>query len=462
VGSQIGQEVQDAIWNDFQYNVAVRFVAGISSNEWPILQELMNALANELDVTLNQPVEQHFLKEHVSSHKYHGTTGRVLLLEMECTSTNYSEDDEEFQETFLAMLREWVDEVIYSGSGNIVNPILMSFLPNYSDADLEAVAQNLIEECIETYELAKPLSFQTQNDNASDRFSFIPSEVLEVDGAFIQEDSTEEKSWDTSAVAIFDHLVSDNLRQRLLALIGGNEDKMEPDPKQWARGGLMDLPMGDEEGASQTTATGTGIVCLGMTPQAISDLCKEQAHDAIEEVQDIWRRLFPDYHVTRLSEAVLGDSVSPLTANAPMFGDSFQVHIDGDPYFAPPSPWTDVYGRYPNRCTGKPRFVSFLIYLNPEWKDEWGASTLFLDVATDTKSHVAPYPGRCVLMDQDISHSVTAPSLENLGPRYSLVFKLILHPKMRHQSMRALNCGRSWPFSTQLGSAADSHVTNEL
>ena len=43
---------------------------------------------------------------------------------------------------------------------------------------------------------------------------------------------------------------------------------------------------------------------------------------------------------------------------------------------------------------------------------------------------VAPAPGRVVLMDQDISHSVSAPH-EAAGsrPRYSLVLKLVLHPQ---------------------------------
>jgi hypothetical protein len=99
--------------------------------------------------------------------------------------------------------------------------------------------------------------------------------------------------------------------------------------------------------------------------------------------------------------------------------------------------------------------MSCLLYLN-DWKpDEWGAPTRFLDVATDTAYNVQAVPGRCVLMDQDITHSVVAP-LEAAGnrPRYSLVWKLILHPKEHGQDMTDLAGERQWPEPLRLGSAA--------
>jgi len=132
--------------------------------------------------------------------------------------------------------------------------------------------------------------------------------------------------------------------------------------------------------------------------------------------------------------------VSPLTANAPTHGDSFHYHIDGDPMVAPSSMWTDVYGRYQNRATGKPRFVSCLVYLNHAWNyDELGAPTRCLDVASGETLDIEPKPGRVVLMDQDITHTVVAPN-ENAGnqPRYSLVWKLVLFPKEEGQNMRKL------------------------
>ena len=146
-------------------------------------------------------------------------------------------------------------------------------------------------------------------------------------------------------------------------------------------------------------------------------------------------------------------TVSPLTANAPTHGDEFSYHIDADPNLAPPSPWTDVFGRYPNRQGGKPRFVSCLVYVNDEWEESWGAPTRFLDVATNTEHDIFPRPGRCAFMDQDITHSVVAPSSEaGKRPRYSLVWKLILHPKVPNQDMKL--CGHAvWPESILVGSA---------
>jgi hypothetical protein len=96
-----------------------------------------------------------------------------------------------------------------------------------------------------------------------------------------------------------------------------------------------------------------------------------------------------------------------------------------------------VFGRYPNRSRGKPRFVSCLLYLNGEWKDEWGAPTQFYDPPTGETFRVYPRPGRCVIMDQDITHTVIAPTkAAGARPRYSLVWKLILHPKSHGQSVR--------------------------
>lgn len=100
------------------------------------------------------------------------------------------------------------------------------------------------------------------------------------------------------------------------------------------------------------------------------------------------------------------------------------------------APWTDVYGRYFNRSHGKPRFVSCLLYLNDEWSEEMGAPTQFYDPPTGETFPVFPSPGKCVIMDSDVTHTVVAPNKSaGLRPRYSLVWKLILHPKKNRQSM---------------------------
>ena len=446
----------EPVLGGFRYKVSVPFISGISDTEWSVYLQLLDAVAAELDVSLERSIVAE-LREPTISSKYHGTTGRVMLFHH--LNDNNSVEDAEFQETFLGMLAELQDDFLYSGGGELTNPVLFDFcFPSEIEGDLVSSARSRVEECIEGFQLVEPMSFQPYDESQMDTFSFLPSKVIGVDGAFVRGTMNGDQSWDTSEVAVFDNLVSNNLRERLLDLIGGSEEGTDPDSNQWTRGALLDLPQDTKD---EITSSTKSTECLGMTPSAIANLCEEKAHSAIEEMQDILTSIFPDYHVSRLPEAVLGEAVSPLTANAPMFGDSFQPHIDGDPFFAPPSPWTDVFGRYPNRSKGKPRFVSMLVYLNKEWKDDWGASTLFYDVATNTESAVDARPGRCVMMDQDITHSVSAPSVEGVGPRYSLVFKLVLHPKTKHQDMKALNCGREWPQTLFLGSAKDQGKTEE-
>mmetsp|Transcript_43419 Transcript_43419/g.104922 ORF Transcript_43419/g.104922 Transcript_43419/m.104922 type:complete len:111 (+) Transcript_43419:1282-1614(+) len=99
--------------------------------------------------------------------------------------------------------------------------------------------------------------------------------------------------------------------------------------------------------------------------------------------------------------------------------------------------------------------MSCLLYLNDEWEEDWGAQTQFLDLPTDKLYGVTPKPGRCVLMDQDCSHMVVAPN-ESAGnrPRYSLVWKLILHPRENLQDMTDLAVGRPWPVPTLFGSGS--------
>ena len=42
---------------------------------------------------------------------------------------------------------------------------------------------------------------------------------------------------------------------------------------------------------------------------------------------------------------------------------------------------------------------------------------------------VRPRPGRMILMDQDVTHRVSAPSALAQRPRYSLVWKLVFFPR---------------------------------
>ena len=381
-----------------------------------------------------------------------GTLRRVLSLK-----TNL---DEESSECLRALIAQQMDHFIYE-SGELKQPVLVS-VQNVGENSSESSIVAILQKEIEQYGLRTPVHSNHKNvEKDSDSTMYKPAFQIEIDGAetLIDEESGE-TFWDTSSVVVFDNLVSDDLRRRLLDVVKGkassdndwNDVENGPDPDRWVRGGLQDIPDSDEEMNDQT------LSCWGLPAEAIEEICFEQ-HEAINEFESILTNLFPQFVVSRLPEAVYGECVSPLTANAPVAGEEslYDYHIDGDPLQTPPSPWTDVYGRYPNRSRGKPRFVSCILYLNDEWDGEkWGAPTKFYDPPTDDSCEVLPLPGRCVFLDQDLGHTVTPPKPSaGKRPRYSLVWKLILHPKTEQQDMTTLSEAlNSWPEPELFGSAA--------
>lgn len=411
-----------------------------------------------------------------------GATGRVVLLTAHGISLEdegMMNDEDEWLLPIRYSISEQMDRVLYEDASNGLDQPVLVFLRPYHESlkidneeDAVAALMSVVEEEADEYDLCKPLlaegDIKETNRAHSEAGRYLPSIHLEIDGAMVQNIDTLNTNWDTStcSVLVFDDLVDDDLRQGLLDVVlgrwGEGDNQWDdigngPDPKRWVRGGLIDVPddtsnVSHEEGVIDDVAT---TPCWGLSDEAVMDLCYNE-NASINELELRLTELFPQFTVSCLPEAVLGASVSPLTANAPTFGDTFDFHIDADPYQAPPSPWTDIYGRYPNRSIGKPRFVSCLIYLNDEWDDAFGAPTRFLDPPTEETHDVIPRPGRCVLMDQDCSHTVTAPT-EAAGrrPRYSIVWKLILHPKLFGQDVMDLSGERSdWPKPTLVGSAA--------
>jgi hypothetical protein len=395
-----------------------------------------------------------------------GVTGRVAMVEIPSLSaTNIGDETLAYWQVVLS---QQMDEILYNPENDCLRqPILLSFAAAASDdpSILKDRLVAMIQEQIEGYGLVDPV----QNHHLTKEWSsfnsaitFIPSLRYEVDGATVKDGLQDESIWDTSSVLVFDELVSADLRRRMLEVVLGQggehwDDANDgPDPSRWSEGGLIDLP---EEGEEDTLVSDDSIpVSYGLTDEALEEICQDDpVPTAFEEFEKILVALFDDVAVTRLPEAVLGAEVTPLTANAPCYGQCFNDHIDADPFFAPPSPWTDVFGRYANRATGKPRFVSCLVYLNDQWDaSEWGAPTRFFDVATETAVDISPKPGRVVVMDQDVTHTVVAP-LKAAGkcPRYSLVWKLVLHPKVHNQDMRRLagTHHAEWPEAVFIGSA---------
>eukprot|EP00633_Aureoumbra_lagunensis_P009729 CAMPEP_0197321022 /NCGR_PEP_ID=MMETSP0891-20130614/62748_1 /TAXON_ID=44058 ORGANISM="Aureoumbra lagunensis, Strain CCMP1510" /NCGR_SAMPLE_ID=MMETSP0891 /ASSEMBLY_ACC=CAM_ASM_000534 /LENGTH=447 /DNA_ID=CAMNT_0042812665 /DNA_START=46 /DNA_END=1385 /DNA_ORIENTATION=+ len=226
--------------------------------------------------------------------------------------------------------------------------------------------------------------------------------------------------FDMSEICVVDGLVDADLRRRIRKeCLGGSTFPNSV----WIRGGLSD-----------TVKPGATGGCWGLTPKALDALCQAPAVQELEHLVVAWLENANNAEctVTRMPAAVFGDEISPITANAPVSGDIFDYHIDADPFWSPPSPWRDFFGAYVNRDPGKPRFVSALFYLSepPFGESYLGASTSFLDTPTGATCQVLPIPGRLVLLDQDITHAVSAPT-EAAGkniPRFSLVVKLVIHP----------------------------------
>ncbi|KAL7537125.1 hypothetical protein ACHAXR_007604 [Thalassiosira sp. AJA248-18] len=460
-----------------------------------------------------------------------GALGRVLLFQV----SNFGEYDyDDDPDGILGDLGEICDEqvdLLLCGGGaseeeeeyddnnknkNKNNPILKDSVLIYfqTDDELELSSQSyrieyekddididyctrylsaIVAQHVQEYEMATPIqTFDTYNKQQiaeeSPSMMMVPSIHVELDGGYISyptsstTTTTTTPYWDSSSLLVFDNLVGQDLRKRLLdVVIGEDSDHYDarngPNPLRWVRGGLLDVPDDDsndppllepEENGNTAIETNTEDTNngdgggWGLTDEGLQEICFEH-HNAVTEMECILSNLFPDFVVSRLPETVLGCSVTPMTANAPTAGDIFGYHIDADPNITPSSPWTDVYGRYPNRAAGKPRFMSCLVYLNDEWDgDKWGAPTRFVDVPTDddlVTYDVTARPGRVIIMDQDIGHTVVAPTAAaGRRPRYSLVWKLILHPRTVGQDMKYLAGGREslWPEIEYFGSAAQN------
>lgn len=230
-----------------------------------------------------------------------------------------------------------------------------------------------------------------------------------------------------SVVAI-DGIVDGALRRALLDAMGERDDDFEagPSPDAWTAGLLTDY---DADAKPD-------LQSLGLRPRVLEAL---HAADAVVELESRLRAWLVAANggdeglvLSRMPFQALGGAPVPtVVGNAPVAGDGVEYswHVDGDPVDAPPSPWRDAFGAYPNRSRGKPRWITALVYVSREWRDEWAAPTRFLDPAGPRVLEVRPSPGRVVLFDADLSHSVTSPSAATeKRARFSLALKLVVHP----------------------------------
>lgn len=275
-----------------------------------------------------------------------GAMGRVVLLSLNNISGDWTDDDERLF-PFTSAIAEQIDTLI----PQIHQPVLVSLKPSFDvgESNFKSLLCDVVTNEVSTYDLRLPLKY-SDADNSKDS-SVAPQTCIEIDGAMIPDSYTGEEEWDTSSILVFDDFVDTNLRERLLDVIlkrdddyGFDDKNLGPDPRRWERGGLNDTPNSeDQEDAAS---------CWGLRDEAVEELCYEY-HPAIAEVEKKICAIFPDYDVARLPTAMYS-CISPLTANAPTYGDSFSYHIDADPYAAPPC-----------KCEIKIRFICFYTFLYP-------------------------------------------------------------------------------------------------
>ncbi len=305
--------------------------AGLTDEEVPIiLSAATEALIDHFGMkfsaeSIHQDVEPAIPKSVC------GATGRVLLLSLNNVADDWDDNDERLDQ-FKHLLSQRIDSLV---GNEIHQPILVSIKPNfaYSQQDrISEIMRNVVHDEAMMYGLCMPMSSKTViNENESS-----PTIHVEIDGAMVPDPFTKKEVWDTSSILVFDDFIDDSLRSKLLDIVNNREEGYNwddinhgPDPKRWTRGGLMDVPMEGEPNDLYCK-------CWGLTEEATNDLCFGE-HSAIAELEQKISDLFAaDFIVSRLPEAVLGPCVSPLTANAPTFGDSFEYHIDADPNQSPP------------------------------------------------------------------------------------------------------------------------------
>ena len=192
----------------------------------------------------------------------------------------------------------------------------------------------------------------------------------------------------------------------------------------------------------RATADGKDLPCHGAR---ILMFWKRLSSGQTPIVCEIWSRLclmYPEYNIClqpgndNFIDPRDGQGTEPkhacwpVVGNAPVHGDTFRYHYDGDPASFPNSNWTRQFGRYVNHEPGKPLFVSLLVYLNRFWPKRFLAETLFLDDDTDTGVYVRPKGYRCVLMDQDLMHRYRRHLAKRRRPATALFGNCCLCPSL--------------------------------
>lgn len=272
---------------------------------------------------------------------------------------------------------------------------------------------------------------------------------LRVDGCIVPSQVPERARVSFSHIVVMDDFLDEAVVKELRDFLTMGHENELPE-SMWQR------QTADMKGAAAT---------WGVVPAVLESLAQGNP-PAVVEVQSRLAKIYPEYEIVhmpsqsiqqQLPSAAESVDCSAFLANAAVEGDTFRFHVDADPTSFPPSQWTHVFGDYFNGEPGKPLLVSMILYLNDEWDRDWAADTLFLDSETDTGVMVRPKPGRVVLMDQDVLHRISAPSVLAGGrPRLSLVWKLAFIRKEKNAEKQVEPCiaRPEWGQPVSFGSAA--------
>ena len=263
-------------------------------------------------------------------------------------------------------------------------------------------------------------------------------------------------------VVVLDGLVSNTIRSELLGVLLGEDSAETTDgARSGGRTRAADAPPSGRW--ERTTVDGEGLPrTWGLRPALLRRL-ESHPPACVLEVQSRLARLYPEYHIGRLCPSAVQPSgvaggltdegsycCTAFVANAAVYGNHFQWHVDADPASLPPSRWLAAHGDYANGTAGKPLLVSLLVYLDAHWQREWDAETLFLNDDRGVGLLVQPRPARAVLMHADVLHRVSTPSLGARRPRYSLVWKLVFVPKADAAAReRETICRPEWGLPTR-------------
>jgi len=426
---------------DFERDGAIDYVllVGVQKDEVDFLTEMIRSIEHLQDVrigycpqdcletTVGACVDGHGVKMmNKGTPKYQELLGaRMILLG--------GEEDEELTGAIMALLDE-----------SDIRPLMTIFVDNAPDEKkVGDVCVAAIREYDEVWGLRDPM--EVLPDSEWDPKTCTCTLNLELDGAMVYTRGLTQKEegvrWDTGRIVVIDDFFGEDERKGIMNLLAPEDwdHKKGPPTDKWER------VLSDKPGLTQS---------MGLSGHALEELC-ESKDRALLEIQTRLSRLYPEYIISRMPAALFGGEVAPIVANAPMSGESFSWHKDADPATVPPSPWRDRFGSYYNREPCKPLMATALLYLDEAWPNEWDAETLFLDDRTGTGVFVRPRAGRLVMMDQDVTHRVSAPSPLADRPRYSFVFKLCMHAK---DSTASPTIARpEWGDAVRLGSATEKY-----